>query len=374
MGTRKVLTFFILQKDKSKKKKTSTDGEEDRELSTYPEQFNAHIVHAQEWLRMKLGGIAVTPVDEANRDCFKFEHPLFGDILYKMYTADCKLLHEFLPRREYTLAIADIPYGFNVSGCRHDDSVAWGEADIRQLVKSFKVSTAAPSWRFVILHSDDQLPMVKSVLNQECSGGCHPCIWAKPNVKNSGGPRLTSNWEMFTVGFHNLAGPRTMDNFNFRKEEERRNYVEFNVVLTGKLKHSGDLYPVNVYQKPRMLLDYMVGHYSWVNEWVLDLFSGSGSGLASCMTYGRHCVAVELDERQAKVLQERVIALEVKEEPDLAKRQPKDFFGHIVTGPSLVPLEERLVEEPENEGGMAGSQEAGGASTSGGQNETGAEA
>jgi hypothetical protein len=49
---------------------------------------------------MKLGGIAVTLVDEANRDCIKFEHPLFGDILYKMYTADCKLLHEFLPRRE----------------------------------------------------------------------------------------------------------------------------------------------------------------------------------------------------------------------------------------------------------------------------------
>jgi hypothetical protein len=49
------------------------------------------------------------------------------------------------------------------------------------------------------------------------------------------------------VGFHNLAGPRTMDNFNFRKEEERRNYVEFNAVLTGKLKHSGNLYPVNVY-------------------------------------------------------------------------------------------------------------------------------
>jgi hypothetical protein len=62
------------------------------------------------------------------------------------------------------------------------------------------------------------------------------------------------------------------------------------------------------------------------------------------MTYGQHCVAVELDERQAKVLQERVIALEVKEEPDLAKRQPKDFFGHLVTRPSLVPLEQRLVE------------------------------
>ena len=63
-------------------------------------------------------------------------------------------------------------------------------------------------------------------------------------------------------------------------------------------------------------------------------------------------MAVELDERQAKVLQERVIALEVKEEPDLAKRQPKDFFGHLVTGPSLVPLEQRLVEEPEDDGVM----------------------
>ena len=83
------------------------------------------------------------------------------------------------------------------------------------------------------------------------------------------------------MGFHNLAGPRTIDNFNFRKEEECRNYVEFNAILIGKLKHSRDFYPVNVYQKPRGLLDYLVGHYTWLGEWVLDLFAGSGSGLAS---------------------------------------------------------------------------------------------
>jgi hypothetical protein len=188
-------------------------------------------------------------------------------------------------------------------------------------------------------------------------------------VKNAGGPRLTSNWEMFTVGFHNLSGSRSMDNFNFRKEEERRNYVDCNSVLNGRIKHSGDLFPVNVYQKPRGLLDYIVGHYSWVQEWVVDLFSGSGTGLASCMAYGRHCVAVELDTRQANVLQERVIALETKEDPDLAKRQPKDFFGHIVAGPALVPLSQQLVEEPESQVETGGSQEAGGASGSGGQTE-----
>ena len=116
------------------------------------------------------------------------------------------------------------------------------------------------------------------------------------------------------------------------------NYMDCNSILNGRIKHFGDLYHVNVYQKPRGLLDYIVGHYNWIQEWVVDLFLGSGTGLASCMAYGRHCVAVELDTRQANVLQERVTALETKEDPDVAKRQPKDFFGHIVAEPALVPL------------------------------------
>jgi hypothetical protein len=86
------------------------------------------------------------------------------------------------------------------------------------------------------------------------------------------------------------------------------------------------------------------------------------------MAYGQHCVAVELDGRQAKVLQERVIALETKEDPDLATRQPKDFFGHIVARPSLVPLLQQLIDESESYEGIDGSQEARGASGSKGQN------
>jgi hypothetical protein len=178
LATRKILRLFALQKDKSgaKKKKTGPDGEEERDLSTYPENFNAHIAHAQDWLRMKSSGSEVSPVDEANRNCLKFEHPLFDDIMYKTYTKDCKLLHEFLPQREYTLEIADIPYGFNVTGCRHYHTVAWGEAEIRQLLKSFKVSTVAQFWRFVILHTDDQMPVMKSMMNEECNDGSHTCI------------------------------------------------------------------------------------------------------------------------------------------------------------------------------------------------------
>ena len=49
--------------------------------------------------------------------------------------------------------------------------------------------------------------------------------------------------------------------------------------------------------------------------------------------------------------------------------QPKDFFGHIVAGPALVPLSQQLVEEPESQVETGGSQEAGRASGSGGQAE-----
>jgi DNA modification methylase len=61
----------------------------------------------------------------------------------------------------------------------------------------------------------------------------------------------------------------------------------------------------------------MVGHWSWPGEWVLDLFFGSGTGLASCMAYSHNCVAVEDDPWQAMVFKERVFQLEEKEDSNL---------------------------------------------------------
>ena len=94
---------------------------------------------------MEISKSDVPPVDKANRNCLNFEHPLFSNIMYKTYIKDCKLFHKFLTQREYTLEIADILYGFNVARCWHDNTMAWGEAEIQQLLKSFKVSTIAQS-------------------------------------------------------------------------------------------------------------------------------------------------------------------------------------------------------------------------------------
>jgi hypothetical protein len=87
----------------------------------------------------------------------------------------------------------------------------------------------------------------------------------KLNVKNEGGARLNSNYELFTIFYHLANSKRKMDQFNFFEKKSRNNVVDADAVLQ-KLKHSGDNKPVNVYQKPRELLDWMVGHFSRPHE------------------------------------------------------------------------------------------------------------
>ncbi|CAM6104491.1 unnamed protein product [Calypogeia fissa] len=77
--------------------------------------------------------------------------------------------------------------------------------------------------------------------------------------------------------------------------------------VTTKLKHHGDNKVVNIYQKPKRLLDWMVNHFSHVGDWVLDLCSGSG--LVVALALRRPCVAIDLDAGQSAVLRSRVLKL-----------------------------------------------------------------
>jgi hypothetical protein len=89
-----------------------------------------------------------------------------------------------------------------------------------------------------------------------------------------GGARLNNNYELFAIFYHFADATRTMDQFQFLEKESRNNVVDADSVLQ-KLKHSRDDKLVNVYQKPKELLDWMVGHFSSPHEWVLDLCLGS---------------------------------------------------------------------------------------------------
>jgi hypothetical protein len=76
----------------------------------------------------------------------------------------------------------------------------------------------------------------------------------KPNVIIGGGLRLDNNFECFIIGFFLVEGTRIIEHFNFKSNESRSNVVTTKAVMT-KYKHFGDIKLINVYQKPRPLLN-----------------------------------------------------------------------------------------------------------------------
>jgi hypothetical protein len=85
------------------------------------------------------------------------EHSVWKDchgeeMAYCLHTGDVRAMDTILEKRSYTLAIADIPYGFKAPGSENDD-VAFGEKDLDDMLKTFKSMTTAKMWQFVVFHS-----------------------------------------------------------------------------------------------------------------------------------------------------------------------------------------------------------------------------
>jgi hypothetical protein len=173
----------------------------------------------------------------------------------------------------------------------------------------------------------------------------------KINVKNEREARLNNNFELFTIGFNSSDATRTMEQYNFLPTESCKNIVEANVVLQ-KFKHLGDEKVINIYQKPRELLDWMVGHFSKPKEWVLDLCSGSGIGLATCMAYGKYCASVKIDLTQSRVVQERVLNLENKEDKTV---RTTSFYGELSSQERRSEAEDLFAEAEASKGAEASS-------------------
>ena len=172
------VSIFLLQKEPSTgRKKAKTD--EEKDLQTYPERFNAHILQAQSWLKMKLANSSLPSSDEIpdQLKCLTFEHPDHGDTFYEIYEKDALKLHDFVTKRPYSLLLADIPYGFNHATCLHEDSVPWSAVHIQALLQSFKIVTTSRLWRVIIIHSVQQAGEVHQALAKECNGGVQSCSW-----------------------------------------------------------------------------------------------------------------------------------------------------------------------------------------------------
>lgn len=72
-------------------------------------------------------------------------------------------------------------------------------------------------------------------------------------------------FELFTIGFHGSESKRSMDYFNYDQNKSKINVVRFHGMMH-KIRRHGDSKIVNVYQKPKKVLDYMISQFSLQGE------------------------------------------------------------------------------------------------------------
>ena len=109
--------------------------------------------------------------DEDDGTLKKFSHKkdITKDLFYNVFCGDVAELSSKLPKKDYSLLIADIPYGFRMAGSSYDDE-PFRFKQLEKMVKDFAELTTASLWRIVIFHSMDQGYSVAQALRSRCHG------------------------------------------------------------------------------------------------------------------------------------------------------------------------------------------------------------
>lgn len=176
------ITFSVLQLKscvKGKNKKKDADSEEEDEMdivgANIPETFLAFVKKAVEERKVRLEiekGAAVYVETGLNN------YTTAGGFVVKwgVKIGDVRGLHLLIPTKDYTLAVADIPYGYKFNGAENDEE-PFSEEDCEYMMNSFLDCNTSPIWRFVIFHSTTQSEMVHRVLKKFCNAGVEIGIW-----------------------------------------------------------------------------------------------------------------------------------------------------------------------------------------------------
>ena len=77
------------------------------------------------------------------------------DLYYNVICGDVVEMIQKVPKKEYTLLIADILYGFRMVGSSYDDE-PFRFKQLEKMVKDFSELRTASLWRIVVFHNMDQ--------------------------------------------------------------------------------------------------------------------------------------------------------------------------------------------------------------------------
>ena len=275
------------------------------------------------------------------------------DFNYSLNVGDVRLMDQFVQKQKYTLAVADVPYGFNLPGSEFDD-VPFSKTDLVEMITKFAASTTSTIWRFVVIHSLQQTNAVLEALAETCNCGVEAGIWEKPNINpQPNGNRLAWGFENWSIGYYSSEGVRHKEMYQFSRCESRINIVKSSAVTKKLLSPLGCV--VNPYQKPVALGAWFVMHFSEKDDWVADLCCGTGSTLVAALLNGRHGCAVDKSKAQIESVTQRIMTLE----SDFSLADEAVESGEGVQGQEIQPpvggqigsisTHQVLVEEVEEE-------------------------
>ncbi|GBG75370.1 hypothetical protein CBR_g19999 [Chara braunii] len=270
-----------------------------------------------------------------------FVKVLEGDML------DLNNLQKPLP---FSLTICDFPYGFDLP-MSVDDNRHFPEDDIVHVLQNIKEVCMGPLWTVVGFCSLDVMSYVRSAFAMVCHSGQEVITWCKPNVMNTDGPRLISATKFCVIGYYSVSGKREAAHYNFASTDVLHNYRIFDAVMK-KYNHPLDLEVLCPYQKPVALYDWLVDKFSPPGSYVIDAFSGSGTGAIACVLCNRNCLVVEKNSRCISGIRSRILndigpTIERERRRKEAEEEEK-HYNHAfiaeeeVTGTSAQPTHDEL--------------------------------
>ncbi|MCO5614873.1 hypothetical protein L7F22_069158 [Adiantum nelumboides] len=279
-------------------------------IKSIPQEFEQHLGRARAE-RRRLED-AENIVNNPDISTFVLDDITTLSVQYSVFEGKVENMESFVPRRHYTLGIADAPYGFKAPHSINDD-VKYGLSTYKKVIEAFKKVTSAESWVLVFFHAHDQISAAKKafiILTY------HFCIFykTKPNIKGFQLDRMSFAAEFATIGFFSPIGLSCKGSFNFVAKPNRTNIFDRPGVCQKLRDLSGDSSKImNPYQKPQLLMMDFIELLSMKGEWIIDLFARTDN-YSKCFEERKNVVAVEMDPLQVRFIQQRVTAL--KELPD----------------------------------------------------------
>ena len=74
---------------------------------------------------------------------------------YKVIVGDCANIANLVPKKEYSLVIANIPHGYNIKNITYDYEPYTYQL-FNKVISGFVDVTTSPLWRFIVFHLDVQ--------------------------------------------------------------------------------------------------------------------------------------------------------------------------------------------------------------------------